>query len=711
MKLRNISGSSIQYIVIQNSDINPKKVLGFVVDPTNEIFYELINYPKDFIQFENQFKYLQIAKSVCSFNTAINCLILPGENIEYSTIMEYSSLLGLEHRTCVYFIDGNCERLEELINAIEKANHSSWFFNIYNNDQITEFENKNNYFQNSLELISLFKKNFQNIKHNLKNLGEGFTKLNFGVDNIKDKEFNFIQLMPNYRTKYQLQNKFWKSRTIECDSSLKFESRNFEILKLLKEIDNLHISICNELDIEIELPILIAVFPFIDSQLNAILKRMGTDVISNSPRNIAFEQNSDYTYSIMVEKDSDGKFAQLVLEHFIKPKFKLIDSISYLHSSFKFSPIVRFPLISRSIYKELSFLNPKYNFFDSKKALRNKIKAIKLFGEKLESILIEKSISSYLQNRNGQILAISDLPIEWLSLNKIPLALTHDITRIQESNFQGNLNNYSANNRFEYKIEQDILKRTLVILSDDANTIENHEFAKTYKIVEETSTKLGFHYRYCKNKKEVADAVAEINPYLLIFDCHGDIDNKKETNYLIINNEKIYGEDIIEHKISAPIVFLSCCNSNPNLGFIKKLHDAFFQVGAVSVTGTFQPISIRRGTRYYIRMLNLLQSDKNSELFKNWLAFISHVIRSSIIHDFLGKATKALRRSLTKAESEQLSIVIVNILVFEKRREVFERLLDRGISLSEELKLKMHETDSEMLMYTHYGRPDLIYFA
>ena len=305
-------------------------------------------------------------------------------------------------------------------------------------------------------------------------------------------------------------------------------------------------------------------------------------------------KKKDYSYEILAKSQSEAEFAQRILLTFVKPKFKLIDSISYLHSSFTFSPIIRFPLLGKSIYKELSFLNPKYKFFNSSKSIRNKIRSIEIFGKKLEEILIDEKTNSYLQKRNGQILAISDLPIEWLNLNNIPLAFTHDIARIQESNYQGNINNYSANNRLEYQINKNILKKTLIILSDDANVIDNHEFKGTYKIVENASKDLDFHYRYCRNKLEVSKAIEEIDPYLLVFDCHGNIDDEKDTSYLLINNERIYGEDIIKHKISAPIVYLSCCNSNPNHGFLRKLHDAFFQSGAISVTGTFHPISIKK---------------------------------------------------------------------------------------------------------------------
>ena len=711
MTIRNISASSIQYIVIQDANQKPVSGMEFIANPTNQIFHELISYPRDFMQFHNQTNYVKISKAYKKLNHAINCLILPGENINFFAINEYSKLLGLKNRTCVYFVDGNCKNLAEILKIIKQINHSSWFFNIYNSVSIKEYEKEENFFLNSVELIDLFKTNFSNIKKNLIILGEGYKDIDFNLDNSEDNEYNFNQLIPNYQTKYQLEKKHWKYKPLKCNQELSFENRHIEVIKLIEEIDNLHIAKNKELDINDTLPILITVFPFIEPSTNEILKSQNDNIVFNNiAKNILLEQKKDYSYEILANNQNEAEFAQRILLSFVMPKFKLIDSISYLHSSFTFSPIIRFPLLGKSIYKELNFLNPKHNFFDSPKSIKNKIKSIQIFGKRIEEILIDENTNNYLQKRNGQILAISDLPIEWLSLNNIPLAFTHDIARIQESNYQGNINNYSANNRLEFEINKNILKKTLIILSDDANVIENHEFKTTYKIVENASKDLEFHYRYCRNKLDVSKAIEEIEPYLLIFDCHGNIDDEKGTSYLLINNERIYGEDIIKYKISAPIVYLSCCNSNPNHGFIRKLHDAFFQTGAISVTGTFHPISIKRGTMYYIRMLNLLKLETNKSVFKNWLQFISHIIRSSVIHDVIEKAHKTLKRTLTENESRQLSAVLFEIMIFEKRREIFEKLLNGGIKISDELNLKIQDTESEMLMYTHYGRPDLIYF-
>ena len=272
MKIRNISASSIQYIVIQNTSQKPTSGLEYIADPTNQIFHELISYPRDFMQFHNQTNYVKISKTFKTINHAINCLILPGENVNFFSINEYSKLLSLKNRTCVYFVDGNCKNLSEIIKIINKINHSSWFFNVYNSDSTDEYEKERNFFSNSVELIDLFKTNFNNIKKNLIFLGEGYQEIKFNFDNSDNDEYNFNQLIPNYQTKYQLEKKYWKYKPLKCNQELSFENRHKEVLKLIEEIDNLHLAKNKELNINNTLPILIAVFPFIEPSTNEILK-------------------------------------------------------------------------------------------------------------------------------------------------------------------------------------------------------------------------------------------------------------------------------------------------------------------------------------------------------------------------------------------------------------------------------------------------------
>lgn len=713
ISIRRNSPSSIQYIIFQNSDEKPKSFTDYILNPTNKIFFQLIKYPRDFAQFVDQELYVSISLT-SEFNPAFNCLILNGTDINKDALSKYCELLELRLRPCVYFIDSNCFNLDDIINYISNIGHSIWFFNLYDNQNHLEYLKRENYFENNEDLIKLLYKNFDEIKKNLIKIDESFTQLEFVKDNEQvSNEYNFNLLENNYRVIRELKYKVWKNIDFNLKFELDFEKRPNEILNSLKEVDEIHYKLNSKLQIKKtnnSLPILIAVFPFNNPNFKKIVV---TGKFKNKTLSKAFliEQNvNNYTFEFE-SFPSNRSAITAFLKYFLAPRFAILDGLSFLHSTFTFSPTIRFPLIGNSINKELSYFNPEFDFFNSPQALKNKLKAIKKFGNGLKNKLFQSDIGRYIENRNGQILAISDLPIEWLCIDNVPLILTHDVCRIQESNYQGIVNNYSANNRLEIKIPGNILEKTLIILSGDGNENSEIEFKVTYKLIEKESETLNYNYRYCNNIGQVSKAIQEVEPFFLIFDCHGDVNSELNTSFLCIGEDEMYAEHIITNNISAPIVFLSCCNTNPNFGYLRKLHDAFFQAGAMSVTGTFQPITIKRGTLYYIRLLRLLALSDNKSFYDNWLSFICHVIRSSIIHDFMNKSFLLLGRELTDEESMKLSSILNAIMIFSSRRKVFEELISKGLRISEDINIRIEDTDCEILMYTHYGRPDLILFS
>ena len=392
----------------------------------------------------------------------------------------------------------------------------------------------------------------------------------------------------------------------------------------------------------------------------------------------------------------------------LSPRLRLIDGIAFLHSSFTKSPVIRFPLIGKAINRELGFFKPETNNFISDKAKKSLFKSINFFGKKLLEEVVDDTIAKYISIRNGQVFTISDLPIEWLSIDGVPLSFTHDVCRMPEAEVKSLVHNYSHNNRISYSIENSILKETLVIFGATSTHERDKPFQETYNFIKEMSNKLGFNLAYCMSIQDVISAIKKIKPKILIFDCHGGVDEKNKENYLLINNEKLFGETIIEEGIFAPIVFLSACTTAPNYGYLHQISNTFFYAGALSVTGTFLPISVARGATIYIRILSKLKFavEQPIPVHKNWLEFISHIIRSSIFYDVFRLANG----KLSIEENKELLQLLQKILDFKNRRKIFLDLVDNGIKFSKKLKLKIENTNSEFLLYTHLGRPDLIYF-
>lgn len=110
-------------------------------------------------------------------------------------------------------------------------------------------------------------------------------------------------------------------------------------------------------------------------------------------------------------------------------KLLFLDYMAYLHAQFNGSPVIRLPVIGKTMNMDLSHLG---NNFSNKQGMVDKIRDI---GELMREKLIAEGLKEKLLERNRQLVFISDLPMEWLRLGDYPLCLTHDICRVPEFNF------------------------------------------------------------------------------------------------------------------------------------------------------------------------------------------------------------------------------------------------------------------------------------
>jgi hypothetical protein len=251
--------------------------------------------------------------------------------------------------------------------------------------------------------------------------------------------------------------------------------------------------------------------------------------------------------------------------------------------------------------------------------------------------------------------------------------------------------------------------KTLVIFSNAEQ--DRVDFEGSLQLAQKYRERFNFMIAHAGSAAQVRSLLEQHQPDLLIFDCHGEYEKHDHRCYLQLGDNKVYAEDIIKHGLAAPIVYLSCCNTNPNYDNLEKLHDAFVQAGAVTVTDTFLPLDMDRGTFVYLRMLSLLSSRQERLASGNWLHFVSFCMRTSLIWEARRKAWSNLARELTPEENDLFVELLEKLHRFEDRAAVFQEFKTKGLRLSEELTLRMEDTNMEFMYYTHYGRPDLIKFT
>jgi hypothetical protein len=348
---------------------------------------------------------------------------------------------------------------------------------------------------------------------------------------------------------------------------------------------------------------------------------------------------------------------------------------------------------------------PKTSITLVQRKFNGKIKeTIKKAGVLMKRNFISPNLESLLTRRNGQVVAVTDLPIEWINFEGVPFSFSHDICRLPETSLYGLMSHYVVNNQFTFSVPSDVISKTLVIFGND-----DPHFRLWQVPVVELSKTHNFRIAKCNSVKEVKRAIETHRSAILVFDCHARFDKLTNSTYLEIGNEKLTATQIVENRITAPIVFISACGTAPTFGTFATVSNAFFEIGALAVTSTYLPISIFRGSILYLRLLGNLNEAATKPIHKNWLSFVSHLIRSSAIQEGFLKATfegGSERMFVTPHHAEALA----ESMIFENRRDLFKKLDSRIRDLVKRDSNYFSNVIPEYLYYSNQGRQDLIEF-
>lgn len=735
INLRQIGETEIIYFII--SKRHPPHNLFFEIPQEfsdNGVLSFLMNLPENLLQLGTGVDFFE-ASVAMELIRPIRLFIVYDDNLEEFKAI-YSELKGLK----VICLDSEILSLDEKIDLFAEPS-SLEFYIFYNgsvDSNILELLPNDRIIQNPSNFISLIEKNKDLIISEFPYLKKHSFK-----PKVWMKEYNpFYYFRPtfgNYYTLNQLTNHHWLNEDENVDADEKEESilseksgqaiKNKEtfdrqglILSQIKRIDQLTFLCYKEKlaknihQVEPLLAPLILTYPFHNPQIKTIFsensflryKTRGIN-IQKLIKELQSEQTTNYVNDLDLDilDEIGGKEVFLPLQKIYAEKLSFLDQVSYLHSSFWNSPIFRVPFSGRSLNRELSFFSPKTFPALSRDHNRKRVlKTIKMLGQKLSKNRLSPQFLDYLKNRNGQIIAISDLPIEWLTIDEIPICFTHDICRLPETPLAGILSHYTKNNAIEMTIDNDIYGKILVIYGSNEPA-----FLKWRNIVEDYKKELGFNTVYCDTVDHVIASIKKFTPDILIFDCHGGVDDSDLSTYLDINGEKLTNKIITENRISAPIVFLSACGTAPNYGFFNSVAQGFFEAGAITVTTTFLPIDVDTGSILYLRLLHKLRDAIKFNIHKNWLDYIAHVVRTSAVFEAMHDISK---KQNFKENEEQYkkttSEAVTDLLYFNKRRKVYLEMDKRLSKIDSNSKNLFRNQIPEYLFYSHLGRPDLIFF-
>lgn len=392
---------------------------------------------------------------------------------------------------------------------------------------------------------------------------------------------------------------------------------------------------------------------------------------------------------------------QMLNARIVDARMTFIDNVAMLHCSIRFSPYFRMPILGKSINAELSFVGIKNLDKVAYAKTRNQSirKAMTKIGAKIASAALCQETINCIKNDCAQIVALTDLPIEWMMLDGVPLGFSHDVCRLPETPVQSLMSQYVEAKLRPYTIPKDILERTLVVYGND-----DPVFVMAQEHVEEHKERLHFKTRRCLSKQTFIETVKEINPDLLIVDCHGGINKDTHQSYLMMGDDIVSGDDVVQSGIHPKLVFLSACNTFPAYNSVGTIANAFFEVGASAVTTSYMPLDVIESTTLYIRLLSNLSNAAYKSIHRNWLSFISYLLRTSYIHAPMFGHTDQMTPSLSKA----LANLSTKSILFENRRKLYTELNNNAFT--SKVGANYNYIIPHYLMYSTLGRADLIRF-
>ncbi len=734
VRQRPLSVGDIQYFYIPKA--RPKTISGILPPDEFElpVLRMLVTFPTNLTQLNDPFIFYSENRSLCAVTPHRLSLFYPEDVQRAIDIDPYKSNLK------IFFVDPLIPNLGEFISKLQGAFSFIYFINGKNPEDI--LGNKDHFVVSPWDLLGKLTTKKQLIE---KLLLEQFPmrQIEF-VINLPETEYHlsinpesrFRASFINFWTLNQILGNQWNSKIEiseeqeihgaikESEESLKKDPNDPHRLLLLidqvKRFDELEIMVSEDRNTKFPngkadcfAPIIL-ILPFnfpnlgkiLDYNLDPVELKRVTGIMNA-------EQSINYiTYSKVTESNKEDLAGYA---SYLKSKTDYLDGVAYLHASFQNSPVVRFPTLGNSIKKELSFFKPE-TINDAK--WKNSKALIDLFGSKLKELILPGDLDEQLFLNPRQIVAITDLPIEWLICKGGNLSYVRDVARLSETPYGGIMAAYGFQSNFVLSIGEDILSNTLVILGASTDSAEDAEMKFYFEDIEALSKKLGYKSCRCASMNDVIRQVELHRPEFLIFDVHGGFDPITLSSYLLINNERITGADIVKHKITAPIVFLSACHTNPNYGYLGKIADAFFEAGCLAITATYFPVSVKSATSIYMRILNNLAYASKKPMHRNWLEFISHVVRTSWFKDVINKTRFNVANS-NYSDEDKSSIesrlrefdlnTSIKIMRNENRPKIQADFYGNLKKICPE-HLVDKSTVQESYFYTHMGRPDLIRF-
>ncbi|WP_165921268.1 CHAT domain-containing protein [Paenibacillus albiflavus] len=313
---------------------------------------------------------------------------------------------------------------------------------------------------------------------------------------------------------------------------------------------------------------------------------------------------------------------------------------------------------------------------------------------------------------------ISDLPIDWIHINNVPLRNLVSMSRIPITPFNGLIHHCVVQNL--YAIKKKGLSILLLNTLDKNNLVDAplYNCAKgIHRFIEDFFSKhdLANAYQYFEagNKLDFIDVLNQRDRNILIYFGHGSFDSKTEMGYLHIGKQDaISSLELAGMLTNVPeIVILGACETQVNWGTSVDVANSFINAGAVSVIGTYFEVDGAYTQLFILQILYNLHQACTSLGEVYWSDIIYACIKQRYLVDTFEFMTMKNRNIIDEYRSycKQNGWEDIDINFHEN---VLKFLESKGseFAITYRKRLSGNKNVYRSLLYVSLGSPEMIVF-
>ncbi|OBY77993.1 hypothetical protein BBG47_18800 [Paenibacillus sp. KS1] len=436
----------------------------------------------------------------------------------------------------------------------------------------------------------------------------------------------------------------------------------------------------------------------------------------------------------VIEAESEDKKVQnfiqlngLIIERGNELQF--LSSLHVLYSLARRVPYIRTRNVPASnFYRLAAALSAYSNDMEERNRIPDFTTGMKQISEHIqEAFHIETT--KLIAKHASRVKVISDLPVEWMELEGLPLCVACNYSRVPITPGNGLISHSNTMNR-EFTLTQENIK----VLMINALSKEDDRDKGLFRLGRELCAEINHYFKLIgkeivyvetNDKKNFFETIEKEEPIIFIYYGHGSYDVNDMIGKLVIGNETVTAIELEQLSWKPIIALLGACETQVMHGTHLNVANLFMGSGCLSVLGTYFPVNGLHALSFIANILrHLVNCFANAapEYLERWDDVILQTYRTQYLMDSMHAMDRYLERRGKKLSHYPVKPFQLfwergkdkgyfNLVDFYRNRdEIFQEVFDTVPELGDAYRsiLSNNLILPQSLYYSSLGSPDKI---